>query len=189
MNDAPPDLTTLAFLIFTHAKRLDGAAHLIGLQTSKNPNFIVPYVVMASFVFELYLKCLVVLDTNKRPPNIHDYVKLFELLSDSSKAKVKEVYDNNPSPALEMVRTGKFPKELNPEHVAFLKAKDFSFEATLSRAKNAFENFRYIYEEWHDPQDDPKFEFSVNSIVQGVIEAIKAQRPAWYEQDPPRSWR
>jgi hypothetical protein len=177
---SPPTQGDLAYRIFTHAKQFEKASMLLAQQIQSDADFMLPCTMMGCFVFELYLKCLIVIETGSAPRKEHNYLKLFEKLSAESKAKIKEYYDKNPSPTQLLQRSGKF-SVLRPEDATYMQNLDLSFDAVLAASKNAFQQVRYIYEEGQMKLGDS---FFAGPIIGGTLERIKELRPQWFPPDP-----
>src|SRR4051794_17027161 len=60
----------------------------------QEPPGLIPMVVCISFSAELYLKCLIQIETGSAAPRIHTLSKLFEMLSPLSKERSKRYYEH-----------------------------------------------------------------------------------------------
>ena len=175
----PPPEGELAYKIFIHAQRFGKAALFMGEQLKGGDlDFALPCAVMGAFVLELYLKCLVSIETGKPPPEKHEFSILFDSLSQASKSKIKDFFDQNPPAIRKQFEAGIFPGK-TPEEVEFLKKMDVSFEGLLKAAENSFQQFRYACEE-KMVKKPPSFQ--MGPMIQGVINVIEEHRPNWVRQ-------
>lgn len=96
-----------------------------------------PRLLVDSFAVELYLKCLYVLDTNKKPKRGHDWLKLFQALKPETQLAIREEFKRiiDSDVVLRNLET------INPEAA---KLKDFN--RSLEAAKDTFDKRRYVYE-------------------------------------------
>src|SRR5262249_11092561 len=53
----------------------------------------VPMVTYSAFALELYLKCLIAMETRTKPPGIHDLDKLFKKLNSDTQVKIRRHFD------------------------------------------------------------------------------------------------
>ncbi|MGA2440949.1 MAG: HEPN domain-containing protein [Tepidisphaeraceae bacterium] len=121
------------------------------------PYKIAPIIAMCAFSFELYLKCLIVLDGGA-PPRLHDLEKLFAQLNPRRKAEVEEKYDEE--------------RRTSP----LSGGDDYSANRVLARSKEAFESHRYIYEFENPRSADSWMCQKLANVVRDII--IK-QCPEW----------
>ncbi len=96
------------------------------------PLHTVPTISVEAFAFELYLKSLYVIDKKKTPPFTHDTKQLFKSLDALRQSQIKKYYQEWRNSDL-----GK----------AYSKQRDMEFETVLEDSKDAFEYFRYIYQQ------------------------------------------
>jgi hypothetical protein len=171
----------VAFKIFTHARHMDKSAALLESLMHHDPDFMMPSMMLRSFIFEIYLKCLIVLESGGDAPRGHDYLELFKLVSETSKAKIQSHYAQNPSVMLRVQQQVDQLTDLSDEQRQRIRDLDLSFYAVLKNAKNSFRQLRYIYE---DSELDSFQGFTVETILLGVVERIKELRPNWFLSDP-----
>lgn len=123
--------------------------------------------VNSSFSSELYLKCLILIETNTTP-RLHDLEKLFDQL----KVGTKQIIENewNTERAKQSAVLDKIDR-LAGEPVTFRNFKD-----TLASEGNVFEKWRYA----HEPGKLPNF--SLGNLPEILRKHILAIRP---ELHPP----
>ena len=96
-----------------------------------------PRLLVDSFAVELYLKCLYVLDANKRPKRGHDWLKLFEALERQTQLAIREEFKRIIESDVVLNNLG----TINPE-----AAKLTDFNRSLEAARDTFDKRRYVYE-------------------------------------------
>jgi hypothetical protein len=92
-----------------------------------------PTMVLGAFAIELFLKCLLVMDTGQAPETTHHLGKLFRQLPHKRKRRIQELWDAGPR------------KKIRPFCVAQKKPDDLP--NALNACANAFEDLRYVYED------------------------------------------
>jgi HEPN domain-containing protein len=114
-----------------------------------------------SFALEIYLKCLLLLETGNAPRD-HDLYNLFHSLKSATQSELTKDHE-------------KFVK-LNPAFKARLTEEGLplDLEELLKRGRNAFVDFRYAYE--HDPV---RSDFALNGLTKCVREQILKIQPDW----------
>jgi len=65
-------------------------SHQISLPLARPP--VIAFVVNATFSIELFLKCLIVIETRKKPKRIHDLHELYRMLSRESQTAVNDEF-------------------------------------------------------------------------------------------------
>lgn len=125
----------------------------------------IPSIVCMCLAFELYLKCLIVLDLNVERPFGHDYLKLFNMLTDPTQEKVKRYFTN--------------PHSLSYTAVKAAADKDgrsmLTFDEALERSRHAFERMRYV----HETVGKGERAFHAGTILEGVRAVIREKKPNW----------
>jgi hypothetical protein len=124
----------------------------------------IPDIVISALVFELNLKCLVVLDSRKLYPSSHKYTLLFKKLSGDTQAEIRKRYANVP---LNL----RF-KETIDNDPAF-RPIDYSLDGTLRASEDAFVLLRYVFEKpgnagWY-----------CGPLLNIVADIILERRPQW----------
>jgi hypothetical protein len=99
------------------------------------PPTIVPQVVIAAFALELYLKCLIYLETGSAPQG-HEIVKLFRKVSAAKQAKIRTIYQANVG------------NDVICRHIIaqFKNPHLFDFDPVLNSINTTFVDWRYYYE-------------------------------------------
>lgn len=99
---------------------------------------------------ELYLKAAHLL-RNKHAPRTHDLWALFKNLPEPTKTSILSVYDSIPLPPLGIavsfnleITKGPFENDIPPRPSS---APDNSLPGVLARCKDAFQTWRYLYEQ------------------------------------------
>lgn len=159
--------------IFLFARQFDVAQNVLLQQVGNvsNNQVVVPMLVNLAFAFELYLKCLIVLDTG-REVRTHNYRKLFVALTPTTRDKVKEIFDHLPKSVLEVAAS--HDEEMRKANF------DYSFEGVLASSQDAFEKLRYNYEGKLRVGEG----FTAGRAMGAVIEEIRNRQPEWF--NPPR---
>lgn len=104
----------------------------------------VPSVVLGAFSLELYLKCLIAIETGKPPPTGHNLRWLFDRLSSSTQRKIIQYFDNpTDQHEINWRKTLKNPPKHVPQQ---MKISSFTFDEVLDTSARAFGQFRYIFE-------------------------------------------
>jgi hypothetical protein len=128
--------------IFEHAEcfyRASAALHghyPLGLHVHAALTLIEPLIVLSAFTTELFLKCLICIETGSAPRE-HDLKELFELLSEATRARIQSCWDNEVAPR----RREEWD---NLERDGLKIARDLP--AALAKGTNAFKRYRYSYE-------------------------------------------
>jgi HEPN domain-containing protein len=128
-----------------------------------------PIIACAAFALELYLKCLFVMEGGQ-PTNEHNLKKLFRKLSQPVQTEIRSYFSANSGDLrvhLENVyqRRGKNPP------------KGDLFDFALRVSKNAFMNFRYLFEHGLPAETG----WVADMIVEGARHAILRRQPDWAE--------
>ncbi len=104
----------------------------------------VPAVVLNAFSLELYLKCLIAVETGKNPPSGHNLRWLFNKLSNNTQDKIKHYFDNpSESNEIKLRETLKNPQPPIPKKLAI---SPYNFDVVLDLSAKAFERLRYVFE-------------------------------------------
>lgn len=121
--------------IFSSAEQFEQTAALlsqqIGIPGSQPP--ITPFVVNITFSIELYLKCLIVIETKQKPKKTHQLHALFNKLSPESKKAITNDFDS-------MINSNKTMLAVK-ERMPTVKT---DIDSVLLGMNQAFSEFRYI---------------------------------------------
>jgi hypothetical protein len=169
--------------IFSQANAFEMAAvklsNIAGIEAGSTA---IPRIVNLVFSLELYLKCLILLETNKSERG-HNLKVLFSLVSTTAQQNIKNTYqdflDKNPH----IEREAKEFAALLQKHAAqFAIPSSFTytgvdFDTIIDESKDAFQQFRYIF----DPTlNKNKVSFStLQSIASAIKKAIWDLEPTW----------
>jgi hypothetical protein len=104
-----------------------------------------------SYAFELYLKCLMIIEAGEYVEG-HDLLKLFKLLSDTTKTNIENYFNSNFA----------FVRRHRTYWGIFEKPSIYKL---LEEANNAFIDFRYIFSRNNTP----------NYELDGVIECVRQE--------------
>lgn len=120
--------------IYKVAEQFEHTANMLSTQmgTSGAHPPVSPFVVNVTFSIELYLKCLLILETNRRPKNSHELHTIFNRLSSESRSIITSDFQNSiSSDATIRVMKTQFPD---------LKV---DIQSVLLGMNNAFKEWRY----------------------------------------------
>lgn len=134
--------------------------------------FAKPHIVMKAFATEAYLKSLICLE-GRTPPQIHDLLALYELVSLDSQRPIQKRWNKDSKPKLDGLRKQKPPGYHPPR----------SLRGALHQSSDAFLDWRYKGE------DAVGMGFSIMAFPTFVRERIVQLRPAWTHKHPhPLAW-
>jgi hypothetical protein len=122
-----------------------------------------PAIVLSAFAAELFLKCLLLLDS-ETPPNTHDLKALFAGLSDQRKKRIEELWDK-------AVAANVKEFENTERQLGISLPRDLG--SALSDCGNAFEGMRYLYE------DPTKVKFYIVDFAPVLRATILEIKPEW----------
>src|SRR5260370_30188901 len=129
----PPPNT---FDVFAHARRFLSTEQYLSNGPGDNNwrlNIALPTLVLSAFAAELFLKCLLILETGEAPANIHLLHVLFRRVSHKRQQRINELWDLEARPKiLEIALKENLPLDL---------------PGALSKCSRAFERIRYGYED------------------------------------------
>jgi hypothetical protein len=152
--------------IFLSAIEFEQATRILG----KLPYLVFvgdPFAVLGAFAVELYLKCLLMLDTGASVRG-HNLRKLYNSLSPKMKQHVKELYDRR--------RKG---------YVAWSPYHAINLDMLLDRCSDVFEVARYRYE-----KNNSKAASGSWSVIEPLRDAVKIAiweiKPEWKEHVLPK---
>jgi len=155
--------------LFEHADRFHySELHLRANNDTTHMHTIAgPSMVLAAFAAELYLKCLVYLESGKRTYG-HNLKALYRELSPASRKRIRELWDKHIPTKLGMFAHFKTLTGFDVPH---------DLEWALSTGARGFEQLRYIYEE-----EDPKGFFILGDFPAMLRRIIVEMKPEWGPQ-------
>ena len=162
--------------IYFNAERYRIADHVLRVEGHKDQNLMAiigsPHMVLSAFASELYLKCLICLETCNAPPT-HNLRALFRDLSLHTRMRIEQLW-NNHMPQLEELWTfiEKETKKSIPRDLVGL----------LDISSKAFTQLRYAHE-------DDSGSFMVGDLPVMLRTVILEKRPLWatLRHTPPTS--
>ena len=180
MPNAPVD----PIAIFRTADAYYQGGLVLGAKIPKSGFYVLPYAVLGALTLELYLKCLIALETGKNPPRGHNLEKLFNNLSKDGRKKIRLCYDNPQHPKeIEWREKLKNPPANVPEDIK--QTLIFNFDDDLRRSSRAFERFRYAYET--SVPGDELIAWQANYIIYCTrLHIIQNHRPEWGAKNQPK---
>ena len=156
--------------VYNHANRFLGTDQAIrkifGGNRGWSTTVVPPTMVLSAFAAELYLKCILIIETNEAPANIHLLHVLYRRLGHKSKRRIEELWDADCRPKLlSLTQSHGLPTDL---------------PNALFKCSAAFEKLRYAYED------------SFNDVVYYIgdfpwilARYIAEIRPDWRGPEPP----
>jgi hypothetical protein len=158
------------FKIFQHASHFHESDHrLRNTVPADRPNQVPliahPSMVLSVFASELYLKCLLCLETGK-VPQTHNLKTLFDALKPETKRRLEELWDAD-------VRKPQRQKVL--DHVRTFPEGDklrIDLPSVLELGANAFQELRYLYEAGQS--------FFLLSDFPNLLRAVTLERMPWW---------
>jgi hypothetical protein len=151
--------------IYVQAKGFHRAADSLAFGLDKDPFRATAVVTNSAFASELYLKCLIILETGQLIKNQHDLRKLFLKLHEDTQKAIERNFDQEMAKAPEIseaakVRTGgrKPPRTLRE---------------ALTQGGDAFIKWRYLYE------DESLEFFALFPLPKFLEQTILTRKPEW----------
>jgi hypothetical protein len=151
--------------IFDHACRFLGADQRLRAMGQDAIPLAPAAMVLSAFSAELFLKCLLVLESGAAPPT-HRLDILFKGLSHKRRRRIDEIWEGDARPKI-----ASFCRQL---------AQPSDLSNALIRCGSAFENLRYYYE---DPE---KVVYYIGDFAWIVMRAIMEIKPEWRPEEPAR---
>lgn len=124
--------------------------------------------VLSAFTTELFLKCLICLETKLTPPS-HHLFELFEQLRPATKTKITHLWDTQILP----VRDPQWTFLENSQGNIFKISRDLP--GALTASSRAFEKIRYAYE----PGSRDDSNFNVADLPRVLRRVILEMKPEW----------
>ena len=115
--------------IFFEADAFNLAAQILTQFSIPNIRLMLPHVVLTSFSSELYLKCMILIETGNVPSG-HDLAKLFDQLKDGTKQIIENEWN----------------AETAKQSAVEVDRRARNLKDTLAKEANAFVTWRYAYE-------------------------------------------
>lgn len=125
-----------------------------------------PMVTCAAFAFELYLKCLVSMETGFPPPNTHKLDHLFAMLYPDTQTEIRKYFDANGTSTIAYIKN-EFDRAGKP-------APTIDFDYVLRVSGRAFPIARYLYEGLPGEEG-----WVAEIIMEGARAIILKRWPAW----------
>jgi len=127
-----------------------------------------PVMVLSAFTTELFLKCLICLETTKTPQG-HHLFELFEQLSPATQAKIVHLWDTHIVP----VRDPEWTFIESQPGIGRKIHRDLP--GALAASSRAFEKIRYGYE----PKNRENSDFNVSDMPRILHRLILEMKPEW----------
>ena len=125
-----------------------------------------PTMVLSAFASELFLKCLLILETSEAPENIHLLHILYRRVSHKRRRRIEELWDADARPKLaELAKVQNFPTDL---------------PNALFQCSSPFEQLRYAYENGFN-----NVRYYIGDFPWILMGAIIEIKPEWSPQEPP----
>jgi hypothetical protein len=137
--------------------------HPDNLEKTAAVTLIEPRIVIDAFTTELFLKCLVCIETG-RAPHEHNLKKLFDQLSEGTRARIQRCWDSE-------VATRRREEWDNFERFGLKIARDLP--SALAKGTNAFKRYRYSYED--DTEDLHYYLEDLPVLLERLILAMKPE--------------
>jgi hypothetical protein len=126
----------------------------------------VPMVTCSAFALELYLKCLIAMETRAKPPGIHEIDKLFKRLNSDTQAKIRRHFNITGASTIAFIKNA-FAAEGKT-------APKVDFDYVMKASSRAFLVTRYIYEGMPGGQG-----WVAEMILEAARAVILEQSPHW----------
>jgi len=126
-----------------------------------------PRVVIDAFTTELFLKCLICIETGSAPRE-HNLKQLFDLLSEATRTRIESCWDSE-------VVTRRREKWDKWERLGLKIARDLP--SALAKGTNAFKRYRYSYE--GDTQDLHYYLEDLPALLERLILEMKPEFEAF----------
>ena len=158
--------------IFVHADGFQKAVRYLNKPPESglfDPFCFAAMITNSAFASELYLKCLIQIETQQVIRAEHDLKKLFSRLPAATQEEIEKPFNAEMSKAVsyDLSRVSK-------EEAEVIAKKSRNFREALAKGRDAFVKWRYLYE------DENIFRsydlFGLPPILRGVI---LARRPEW----------
>ncbi|MDQ0191183.1 hypothetical protein JI721_04145 [Alicyclobacillus cycloheptanicus] len=135
-------------------------------QTNDIATYVSPFVTVASFTIEVYLKCLFMLDHGRPAPRSHKWDTLFGQLSKENRVEIEKLYN-------QFVATDPLVQDM----VQRVPGTKLDLSSFLKDAGSAFVNWRYMYERklTSFPTSGP--------LIRALRERIQTLKPEWFEEN------
>ena len=163
--------------IFVHAQGFFHAQHTLIANvelpgTPQSLKLAIPALVLSAFASELFLKCLIAIETNTNPRNGHDLYALFEQLSPPTRQRITQMWDSYA--ARSKNNWDRLEKATGRKQVRDL-------QDALALGRRSFQAMRYIYEK-------PQFSFNLDNLPQMLERMVLELRPEWRATELRPEW-
>jgi hypothetical protein len=147
-------------------KRTDASAAVKRVEipgTPQSPQILVPAIALSAFASELFLKCLIAIETNANPPKGHDLSDFFKHLTPLTRGRLTQMWGSHAAgqkalwDASDKMTGQKCPRDL---------------PSALELGKDSFEAMRYLYEK-------QQFVFNFHDLPHMLERRVLELRPEW----------
>jgi hypothetical protein len=156
--------------IYYHANRFLGTDQAIrkifGGNAEWSPTVAPPTMVLSAFAAELYLKCILIIEKEEAPENIHLLHVLYRRLSHKAKRRIEQLWESDSRP--------------NLATLAKMTGAPTDLPNALFRCSAAFEQLRYAYE-----KNFNNVTYYVGDFPWILARYIAEIRPEWKGPEPP----
>ena len=161
------------FHIFMHALGFHAAENVLGSitltpATQAAAQLVQPTMVVSAFTTELFLKCLINLETTLTPQG-HHLFELFDQLKPETQRKIVHLWDSEVIPIRDPEWTF-IEKSRNYSHGRFKR----DLPGALADSSRAFEEIRYAYE-----PASKKATFNIIDVPRILRQVILEMKPEW----------
>jgi hypothetical protein len=157
------------FQVFNHACRFlgtDQALRQIFGGSDWTTTIAPPTMVLSAFASELFLKCILILETGEAPENIHLLHVLYPRVSHKRRRQIEEMWDADARPKL--------------ARLSQVKNLPTDLPNALFQCSRAFEQLRYAYENQFN-----NVTYYIGDFAWILMRAIVEIRPEWTPPEPP----
>lgn len=154
--------------IFVHADGFNKASN--SNASPPDPYLFSVLATNCAFAVELYLKCLIHIETNQLIKNEHNLRKLFSKLRDETQGEVEAAFN-----AILDQHPGYDLSKASEEMKAAAAKRSKNLREVLKTCENAFVEWRYLYEE----DDDAVNAFGLFPLPPILRGAILRRKPEW----------
>lgn len=163
--------------VFNSAEWYNSAVHALTPLVEFNHSLAIPRATMAAFSLELYLKCLISLETGQNAPPWHELDKLFKKLSPATRQEIRKLYDN-PTEGQEIsnrLQLKRGSEKKSAEEKSLVAPS--SLNESLKTSARAFDQFRYIFEIGF--VTGRRAAWNADYVVLCARKTILKRQPAW----------
>jgi len=150
-----------------HAAENALGKHVGGPNVQLAAQIVEPVMVLSAFTTELFLKCLICLETTKTPQG-HHLFELFEQLTPETQAKITHLWDTHVVPFRD-------PEWSFIEAQPGVRKMNRDLPGALNASSRAFEKIRYGYE----PKNRENSDFNIVDLPRALRHVILEMKPEW----------